>query len=246
MRSAAEDPDDRARRDPRPKSVSSRRRKTERGRSLPALDRKPNDRYHHGNLREAMIDAAIRLISSSGVDGFTLREAARLVGVNHRAVYRHFSDKTALLAEVSQAGWVILAADMRKAATASGPAPAERMAANARAYIRFAWTHPWHYRVMVGPRLAESGRFPDLDATATGAVRWMGEPVRQLVGGDAELGFDLGVAAFSMILGYCELVLSHRLRMPSAAAAGLYFSQLLSRVFGPPRFEPRGAPRRRA
>src|SRR5690349_16233121 len=60
--------------------------------------------FHHGDLRRALIEAALGLVDEG--DNFTLREAARRVGVNHRAVYHHFADKRALLVAVAIDGWV--------------------------------------------------------------------------------------------------------------------------------------------
>src|SRR5262245_1806188 len=67
--------------------------------------RRRRSRYHHGDLPRALRDAATRLIAERGADGFTLREAARLVGVDHAAAYRHFADKRALLAAIAEDGY---------------------------------------------------------------------------------------------------------------------------------------------
>src|SRR5438445_6549046 len=129
----------------------------------------PGD-YHHGNLRRALLDAAVLLLEERGGQGFTLREAARRVGVDHRAAYKHFAALDALLAEVAGEGYRALA-DAARAAAESAPnagAPA-RLLAIARAYVSFAARAPGRYRLMTGPRLNEGGRFPKLEHAIDGA-----------------------------------------------------------------------------
>jgi AcrR family transcriptional regulator len=107
-------------------------------------------RYHHGDLRRALIDAALHLIERRGPDGLTLREAARLVGVSHAAVYRHFSDKTALLRAVATEG-VAGMRDAMQAAVAGVADPVEAFQRFGVAYVLYAVEHPAHFRVMYGP-----------------------------------------------------------------------------------------------
>jgi len=126
----------------------------------PRLER---DTYHHGDLRNALLEEAARLVGERGAEGFSLREAARAVGVSPTAAYRHFADKTALLAAVASDGFSRLAAAMEKA-TARVTAPAgstaraaAALAAVGEAYVEFAVRHPSRYRVMFGPWMGEAG-----------------------------------------------------------------------------------------
>jgi AcrR family transcriptional regulator len=196
----------------------------------PAIERKRKGSYHHGNLRRAMVNAAIRLIASKGSDAFTLREVARLVGVTHRAAYRHFADKTALLAEVSEDGWrtIIARVERVKAADAT---PIERVAAMIREYIQFAFEHPSHYRVMAGPRLNESGRFPSLEATGIRAMRLLGSVVEEAFPGD-ERRAELAFALFLMTNGYCDWLVTGRMNPRSTSEAVAGFAPLMSRLLG--------------
>ena len=73
------------------------------------------EHYHHGDLRNALLSAALKLVAKRGVEGFSLREAARAVGVSAAAAYRHFEDKSALLAELALEGLVRLANRMEDA-----------------------------------------------------------------------------------------------------------------------------------
>ena len=69
----------------------------------------PKRGYHHGNLRQALVDAALRLIEERGPTGFTLSEAAKSAGVTPAAVYRHFEGRDALIAEAARQGYVSFA-----------------------------------------------------------------------------------------------------------------------------------------
>ncbi len=115
------------------------------------------DRYHHGDLRNALLETALTLVAERGPEGFSLREAAREIGVSPAAAYRHFSDKTALLAALAADGHGRLAEAMehaisRVAATPDTKARAVRTLAEALAvYLDFAVRHPSHFRVMFGP-----------------------------------------------------------------------------------------------
>src|SRR5262249_20519502 len=136
--------------------------------------------YHHGDLVNALKKATLELLIEVGVDGFTLREAAKRVGVNHRAVYRHFADKTGLLAAVAIDGWTTLVQGIETELRKSAGACAERLAALARGYALFALRHPAHYRLMVGPRLNADQRFPELEAAID---RGLGTLTRELEAG---------------------------------------------------------------
>lgn len=124
----------------------------------------PRRAYHHGDLRQALLDVALELIAEHGPDGFTLREAARRLGVSHSAPYRHFTDKDALLIAVAEAGFVELHRAGRAASDAAEDCPRARLRAFGEAYLRFAIEHPSQYRVMFGraiskptPALREAG-----------------------------------------------------------------------------------------
>ena len=108
--------------------------------------------YHHGDLRNSLIRAALALVAERGVEGFSLREAARTVGVSASACYRHFSDREELLAAVAHEGLDTLAEQMRVAALPhEGPDAADavhRFWDYSGAYLHFALAHPAHFRVM--------------------------------------------------------------------------------------------------
>src|SRR5579863_1170193 len=102
--------------------------------------------YHHGNLREALLQGAVRVIAELGPSAFTLREAARRAGVSHNAPYRHFRDREDLLAAVSTDGFDRLA----RALAAAGPkaGPLDRLRLSGVAYVNFALRWPQHFAAM--------------------------------------------------------------------------------------------------
>src|SRR5215470_4119545 len=115
--------------------------------------------YHHGNLREALVAAARRLIAACGPAGFTLSEAARLAGVSAAAPYRHFADRDALLAEVARRGFAEfdrrLSAAWRRLSAAWRGAGQDAGAAFLRmgeAYLAFARDEPGYYAAMFAAR----------------------------------------------------------------------------------------------
>jgi len=114
--------------------------------------RRGRESYHHGNLREAMLDAALTLIGERGPAGFTYAEVARAAGVSPAAPYRHFPDRNALIAEVARQGFERFAAELETAATAGGPlAPLAAIERIGHAYLAFARREPAAYAAMFEP-----------------------------------------------------------------------------------------------
>ncbi len=106
------------------------------------------DDYHHGNLREALIEAAMSMIAERGLAGFALAELARALGVSTSAPYKHFRDRTAVIAEVARRGFVQLAADLEAAREAGGTNPINALERCAQAHLAFASHDPPVYAAM--------------------------------------------------------------------------------------------------
>jgi len=104
-------------------------------------------RYHHGDLRRALIDAARRVLEAEGPSALSLRAVAREAGVSPAAPYHHFKDKTELLEAVAHEGWDLLDAALAKA-KAEAPSPGEALNGLGVAYVCFARDNPALYRVM--------------------------------------------------------------------------------------------------
>ena len=109
--------------------------------------------YHHGNLREALIAAALDLIGEKGPAGFTFAEAARWAGVSPAAPYRHFRDRDALMADVALRGFERFAEALEKAWDEGRPHPYRAMENLGRAYLAFARNEPAYYAAMFEAQL---------------------------------------------------------------------------------------------
>jgi AcrR family transcriptional regulator len=105
--------------------------------------------YHHGDLRRALVEHSVTLVREHGVDGFSLRAAARAAGVDPAAVYRHFADRDDLMRAVAAAGFAELTAGMT-AATEAARGAAARFVATGTAYVGFAVANPEYFSVMFG------------------------------------------------------------------------------------------------
>lgn len=114
--------------------------------------------YHHGNLREALVQAALDLIGQKGPAGFTFAEAARSAGVSAAAPYRHFRDRDDLMADVARRGFEKFEAALAAAWNDGKPEPRIAFHNLGRAYLAFARDEPAYYTAMF-----ESGLPPDLD-----------------------------------------------------------------------------------
>ena len=113
--------------------------------------------YHHGNLREALVEAALSLIAEKGASGFTIAEAARLAGVSPGAPYRHFRDAEALLAEVALRGFERFAVALASAWDGGRPNVLRAFETLGRAYLAFARDEPAYYAAMFEARIAFDG-----------------------------------------------------------------------------------------
>ncbi|MGX1131193.1 AcrR family transcriptional regulator [Streptomyces glaucescens] len=161
--------------------------------------------YHHGDLRRAIITAALDVIAADGPSALSLRDLARRAGVSHAAPAHHFKDRTGLLTAIAAEGFGLLATAVREAGDLKD--------AGVR-YVRFAREHPAHFQVMFAPDLL---RAEDLELTTARALA--GDALREAVSGvrpeqrgdDARLA---GVAAWSLAHGFATLLLGHNLDGP--------------------------------
>ncbi|GAB4167040.1 MAG: TetR/AcrR family transcriptional regulator [Planctomycetota bacterium] len=105
------------------------------------------EKYHHGDLRNALIDEAMNMIAEKGVQAVTVREISKRLGVSHAAPYRHFADRTALLCAVAAEGFR-RQAEALVSCVADDQTPREQMESLAMAYMDFAVSNPTYYRLM--------------------------------------------------------------------------------------------------
>ena len=116
----------------------------------PRSRRKPAKPYHHGDLRRALLDEAVRTIQTHGVEHLTLRSVGERLGVSRSALYRHFADKQSLLATAGKEGFRMLRQAIADAWEQNGRRGRIGFQAMGKAYVQFAGAHPSHYRVMFG------------------------------------------------------------------------------------------------
>ncbi|MCX5558287.1 TetR/AcrR family transcriptional regulator [Streptomyces sp. NBC_00038] len=161
--------------------------------------------YHHGDLRRAILNTALDVISADGPSALSLRDLARRAGVSHAAPAHHFKDRTGLLTAIAAEGYELLAATLAQAPDLKDAGVH---------YVRFAREHPAHFQVMFTPELLRAN---DLELTTARTLA--GERLRTAVstappggrGTDPRLA---GVAAWSLAHGFATLLLSHNLDDP--------------------------------
>jgi AcrR family transcriptional regulator len=139
--------------------------------------KKPRGSYHHGNLREALINAALELIGSKGTGGFTFAEAARHAGVSAAAPYRHYKDRDALLADVAREGFEAFGKAMEKA---SRSAKSGVLTAMGKTYLEFARNNPAYYSAMFESGLNFSD-YPDLRRAADATLHGLRTAIESMI-----------------------------------------------------------------
>ncbi|MFF5786392.1 TetR/AcrR family transcriptional regulator [Streptomyces sp. NPDC012693] len=156
--------------------------------------------YHHGDLRQAVLAAALDVIAADGPGALSLRDLARRAGVSHAAPAHHFKDRTGLLTAVAAQGYELLAD-----ALAAAPDLRERGVR----YVRFAVEHPAHFQVMFQPELLRADD-PDLLAAKERASAGLRSGIAELR--DVPDARTAGVAAWSLAHGFATLLLTHNVR----------------------------------
>lgn len=197
-------------------NATVKRRSSDRAANVPATS--PDERaYHHGDLRRALLDATKAIVEDTGPELFTLREAARRAGVNHRAAYRHFEDKSELLAAVAEEGYAGLEARVRQRLTG---VPEDdtyaRLVMLARSYVEFASENRGTYRVMAGPRLNGEGRFPGLEAAIGKNLKLVRAEIQRgmdLGNVPGKSSFDATLALWASVHGLSTLVIYRRVQV---------------------------------
>jgi AcrR family transcriptional regulator len=182
-------------------------RTKEQGEPLASKVADKGGRYHHGDLRRALVDAALELVKEQGPAGITLREAARRAGVTHAAPYRHFADKEALLAAVAEEGFERLRDTVEGAI--AGVEPKNGVEAIGISYVRFARENPSQFRVMFGSQVGDKRRYPSLVQADQAVFDLLSRTIAaaQLTG-DIGMGDParMGMVAWSMLHGVAALV----------------------------------------
>jgi AcrR family transcriptional regulator len=193
--------------------------------------RKRAGRYHHGNLREALIHAAVRTIDRQGVEALTLRSVGAAVGVSRTALYRHFSDKDTLLAAVAAEGFRTFRTALVDAWAEAGRG-LPGLVAMGRAYVGFALTYPSHYRVMFGGYVRGAANDSDLARAGSAAFRALLDAIVELQEAGALRRDDAVMQShlvWATVHGVAMLVIAGTLG-PSAPVADVLATYAIERV----------------
>ena len=155
--------------------------------------------YHHGDLRNGLLEAARTILEEESLSALTLRAVARKAGVSHAAPYRHFPNHEALLVELSIEGFDELREALAEAAKAQGT-ECDKIATIGAAYMRFVARRPGVSRLMFGTQIPNRESFPELAAAADS----IGEEISA-----ALINPALGIAVWSAVHGLAMLVLEN-------------------------------------
>ncbi len=166
-------------------------------------------KYHHGNLRDALLRAARDLLESDGVDGLSLRALAKATGVTQAAPYSHFRDKDDLLAAIAEEGFQRLALQMAEDATGAS-STRQRLERLMVSYIRFAQTNKALFQIMFGRELSDLRRYPTLAMTAGKSYALMSTALANKLKGDVDARF-MTVTLWSLCHGLTTLIIEQKL-----------------------------------
>ena len=175
--------------------------------------------YHHGNLKNALIEAAISQIANHGARALSLRELSRSIGVSHASTYRHFPNKESVLATIAEQGFEKLTRAMEAAARPHAGDPLEMLQATGVAYVEFGVTYPHHLQVMFGDLITHHENYPALFESSKKAYEVLVSVVREgqqtgRIGAQNERLVTL--AAWAQVHGLAMLIASGQIRPEGA------------------------------
>ncbi len=176
--------------------------------------KKQSKGYHHGDLRNALLDAAIGHIEQAREVSFTLRELAAALGVSSAAPFRHFPSKRALLAAIAEAGFRLLADAFGAIDAGCAGDPVECFRRKGVAYVQFAVAHQPYFLAMYHPDLSDKRDFPALKAACDRAFASMRETVAacQQQGLLHDFGVEhITLTAWSAVHGLAALLIEGQL-----------------------------------
>lgn len=176
-------------------------------------------RYHHGELRSALIDAALEILKEGGMEGISLRALAQATGVTQAAPYSHFRDKDDLLAAVAETGFQRLALQMAEDATGMRNVQ-ERIEKLMASYVRFAVTNKPLFQLMFSRELSEMKNYPTLAMTAGKSYALISAALsgRNATAEDTRF---LTVTIWSLCHGLTTLIVDNKIRLEQFGAAGI-------------------------
>ncbi len=194
---------------------------------------KNKKKYHHGDLREALLEAIRELIERDGPDGFSIAEACRIAGVSTAAPYKHFRDRDDMLKGIVLQGMARLHDGMTRAAAAYPAGDPRRIAELGRSYIDFARAEPGVFRMMFSVAGAEKG--DDLKAAGDAANGVVARVVAEHLNIDPD-GEDARMRAYALwcfVHGHCFLMLDGKIEPQLTEAEENAFLALVGRAMLP-------------
>jgi AcrR family transcriptional regulator len=188
--------------------------------------------YHHGDLRNALLQAGLELLTEEGAHALSLRAIARRVGVSHAAPYRHFPDKEALLAAIAEQGFLTLATAVRETSAHAPTDPAAQLADVGWAYVQFALQHPAQLRLMFSGVIRTPQAYPNLRMAGEAAFEQLaallraGQRAQVIREGDPR---QLALAAWALVHGLAVLLIEQQI--PPDIGAG-FSPEWITRMCG--------------
>jgi AcrR family transcriptional regulator len=170
--------------------------------------------YHHGDLKNALIQAGGQILMEEGVGALSLRKVASRAGVSHSAPYAHFTDKQALIAAISTEGFRQLYEKLKAAADANRTDPASMLVEVAYAYLTFALESPAFFKVMFSGILEQEQAYPEFVAMSKKNFQLLVDLVGLgQIAGVLHMGAPdkLAVSIWSMVHGFTALLINHQI-----------------------------------
>jgi len=169
--------------------------------------------YHHGNLRETLIESALKILEEGTLSDLSLRVLARKAGVSQTAPYRHFEDKDALIVVLKEEGLRKLSEGMLEVMTAEKD-PIVRLQKIGMNYVQFSAKHPGHFKVMFEYELSDFEKYEELCDVSAKGFQYLKETVRECLALPNAKDINLSVAQFSawaMVHGLSVLLMNKSL-----------------------------------
>jgi len=169
--------------------------------------------YHHGDLRQALIDSAIVILEEEGFKALSLRAVARKAGVSQAAPYNHFEDKNEMLAAIAAKGFEEMAAAQQLALQQSDEGKSKLIALG-KGYVSYGLEHPALLRLMFGPEFAATGQYPQLSKVSNRGYQQLIDAVEEHItmeAGDHPPTKVGAAAAWAMVHGLTTLMIEGRI-----------------------------------
>jgi AcrR family transcriptional regulator len=171
-------------------------------------------KYHHGDLKNALIEAGIEILAKDGLGALSLREVARQAGVSHTAPYAHYADKQALIAAIATAGYEKLYARLADVVQQNQATPAQQLVEAGWAYLEFAFEEPDHFKITFSDVVEKEKDYPafvEISQKSFKLVVMIIEACQQtgvLPAGPSDL---IAVSVWSLLHGLASLILEEQI-----------------------------------